>query len=326
MDQQRRGHRTITIEEHFAVAAVQEQTRRVAARTGVAPWGLFPDDIFTLLAETGAARIADLDASGVDVQLISLASPGIHTFDAATAAALARDVNDVAGELVRAHGGRIAAMAVVAPHAPDVAAAELERALGLGLTGLVVNGHVHGRYLDDPEFRPLLEAAAALHVPIFLHPRETPPGMDCYAEIPGFSGWITGVEESTHAMRIVRAGILDDHPELQFVLGHLGGGIPFVLPRLDNRYVEALGHGAEALAELPSHYFTHNFSYGTSGMLHEPQVRFCIDAVGVDRVLLATDYPLEDMLTATQAFERMALTAPEREAIASGNAERLWRL
>jgi 2,3-dihydroxybenzoate decarboxylase len=136
-------------------------------------WGFFlgPTPRATALAERiqdlGPRRIADMDATGIARQLLLLTSPGVQVFDPATGSAIARDTNDVLSENIRRHPDRYAGLAAIAPHDPANAVKEMERAVrSLGLKGVVVNDHTQGRYLDEPEFWPIFEAAEALDVPI----------------------------------------------------------------------------------------------------------------------------------------------------------------
>ncbi|MGW0819347.1 amidohydrolase family protein [Streptomyces viridiviolaceus] len=119
-----------------------------------------------------AARLAAMDAAGQNMALLSLNPPGVQPYKPADAVDLARDFNDELAGIVRDHPSRFAGLATVTPQAPDEAAKEIERAMGaLGLHGIMINSHTNGHYLDEPRFAPLLRAAEAHRVPIYLHPR-----------------------------------------------------------------------------------------------------------------------------------------------------------
>lgn len=127
------------------------------------------------MVDIGARRIGDMDAAGIDMQLLLLTTPGVQLLDGHTAVALAAASNDQVSEAVRKHPDRFAALAAVAPQMPQAAAKELERAVTrLKLKGAVINSHTQGEYLDDQKFWPILEAAEALDVPVYIHPN-TPP-------------------------------------------------------------------------------------------------------------------------------------------------------
>jgi len=127
------------------------------------------------MLDLGERRIGDMDAAGIDMQILLLTTPGVQFLDAKMAIALAAASNDQVSQAVRKHPDRFAALAAVAPQAPQAAAKELERAVTwLKLKGAVINSHTQGEYLDDQRFWPIFEAAEALDVPIYIHPN-TPP-------------------------------------------------------------------------------------------------------------------------------------------------------
>jgi predicted TIM-barrel fold metal-dependent hydrolase len=158
--------------------------------------------------------------------------------------ALAREANDALAEAVRRHLGRFAGFAALPTSASEAAAGELERAVGdHGFVGALVNGHAGGRYLDDGFFWPILERAEALGVPIYLHPTPPPrpvveasyagdfaPGV---AEGLATAAWGWHVETAIHVLRLILGGAFDRYPGFQFVVGHMGEGLPFFLPRLE---------------------------------------------------------------------------------------------
>lgn len=283
------------------------------------------------IGDLGAGRLADMDASGIDLQLLLLSSPGVQVFTADEGTELAALANDRLAAAVVAHPTRFAGLAAVAPQDARRAALELERAIGrLGLKGAVINSHTGGEYLDAPRFRPLLEAAAALRVPIYLHPRAPSPGTVGGYLDHGLVGAIWGyaAETGLHALRLIFSGIFDELPHLRFVVGHLGEGIPFFLDRLDTHYLAGGGRGPRSakLRRMPSDYFREHFVVTTSGMNWGPALRCTLDALGADRVLYAADYPFEDLPREARRFRELVLTPQERGALAHRNAERVFGL
>jgi uncharacterized protein len=172
--------RTITLEEHYATPAflagpagrqLKDQAQAPLARALAAAGNA---QLIDQLCDLDARRIADMDAAGIDMQVLSLTSPGTEQLDATEAVALARDANDRLADAVRRHPSRFAGFAALPTAAPDTAADELERTIrDYGFKGALINGHTRGRYLDDTFFWPILERAEALQVPLYLHP--TPP-------------------------------------------------------------------------------------------------------------------------------------------------------
>src|SRR5215218_2548935 len=238
--------RTITLEEHYATLAFMEgpgrelKAQAEAARDHprvAAGYG----KLIEQLCDLGEGRIAVMDAAGVDVQVLSLTSPGVEQLGSTEAVALARDANDRLAEAVRRHPGRFAGFATLPTMAPDTAADELERMVREnGFKGALINGHTGGRYLDDSFFWPILERAEALGVPIYLHPTPPPrPVIEAsytgnfVAGLLATAAWGWHVETATHVLRLILGGAFDRYPNLQLVVGHMGEGLPFFMPRLE---------------------------------------------------------------------------------------------
>ena len=161
----------ITLEEHYAWDP---------ASTGnvVATWLSTHNPLgHQRLYDRGPLRLEQMDAAGIDFQLLSLFDPGVQDeHDVTRAVELARLANDDLAETVRARPNRFGGFATLATQDPDAAAAELERAvIELGLVGALINGHCQGRYLDDPAYQPLFACAEALSAPIYLPPTTPNP-------------------------------------------------------------------------------------------------------------------------------------------------------
>ena len=168
--------RTIALEEHYATPAfmegpgrqLKEQAEAARAHPRVAAGYA---KLIEGLCDLGEGRVAAMDAAGIDVQVLSLTSPGVEQLDAGEAVTLAREANDALAEAVRSRPDRLVGFAALPTAAPEAAADELERVVRHGFVGALVNGHSRGRYLDDGFFWPMLERAEALGVPIYLHHR-----------------------------------------------------------------------------------------------------------------------------------------------------------
>jgi predicted TIM-barrel fold metal-dependent hydrolase len=161
--------RIIAIEEAF----LSPQLRELYP----APYVRLLDMLKENLTDVGPKRIRRMDAAGIDLQVLSHVQPGVQTLDRDIAVRLSREINDWLGEVVAAYPARFAGCAMLPTQAPDEAANELERSvLQFGFKGALINGHTHGRYLDDPAFSPIFERAQALGVPICIHPTDPPPG------------------------------------------------------------------------------------------------------------------------------------------------------
>ncbi|UCB43726.1 MAG: amidohydrolase [Dehalococcoidales bacterium] len=284
--------------------------------------------ILDRLLEVGERRLRELDEDGIDMQVLSLVSPGVQMLDAPTATAAMKRYNDRLAGIVREHPERFAGLATLAPQDPGEAADELERAvLELGLKGASINSHIKGEYLDDKKYWVIFERAERLDVPIYIHPRSPSPDMvKPFLTYPALAVamWGFGAETSLHAMRLICSGVFDQYPGLKIILGHLGEGLTFWLWRLDNRW--QLGPTGSELAKKPSDYFRDNFTITTSGMFSHLALQYCCLAVGVERILFAVDYPFESNQAGVQFIEAAPINDSDKEKICHLNAERLLKL
>jgi predicted TIM-barrel fold metal-dependent hydrolase len=332
--------RKIATEEAWVTPEVAEALRAVVRRggrnldlallTGIydPPAGTTPRFLAQLL-DVDRLRLAEMDASGVDMHLLSLTAPGVQMFAPDVAATLARLTNDHLTDIVRRYPKRFAALASFAPQDPRGAVKEMERAIHtLKLNGFILNSHTDNAYLDQPRFWPILEAAEALDAPLYIHPRAPSdemagPFRDYRLES---AVWGYGVEAGTHAVRLMLSGVLDRFPRLQIVLGHMGEALPFWMWRLD--YMGAPGARAAGRPNQlkPSEYFKRNFAITTSGVEDPLALRFCIDKIGVDCIMWAVDYPYQPTAPAVEFLETAPLSDHEREQIAHANAERIFRI
>lgn len=278
------------------------------------------------LLDLEKVRLADMDANGVDMHVLSLAMPGVQMFERQQATELARLANDRLSEVVRRHPTRFAGLASVAPQDPNAAAKEMERAATtLKLNGFIINSHTGNDYLDDPRFFPLLEAAEALKAPLYIHPRAPSDGMAAPFRDYRLEGavWGYGVEAATHILRLIFGGVFDRFPKLQVVIGHMGEALPFWLGRLD--FMGAPGARAGRKNQRkPSDYFHRNITITTSGVEDPLALRYCVDKIGVDNIMWAIDYPFQPTTPAVAFLESTPLTEAERAKIGHGNAERIF--
>jgi predicted TIM-barrel fold metal-dependent hydrolase len=269
-----------------------------------------------------------MDAAGIDLQVLSLNSPGVEQLEAAEAIAVSNEVNGFLAAAVKLNPTRFAGFATLPVAAPDTAAAELERTVREhGFKGALINGHHRGRYLDDKFFWPILERAEALHVPIYLHPTQ-PPQAVVEASYKGFApqvsfmlanaGWGWHIETAVHALRMILGGVFDRYPELQVLIGHLGESLPFMQSRLD-----IMAPAITGLKRPISAYLRENFHYTFSGFNFTPTFLDLMLQVGVDRIMFSADYPYGSMAQARSFLDQLPVSAGDRERIAHGNAERM---
>jgi 5-carboxyvanillate decarboxylase len=282
------------------------------------------------LIDLGAGRIADMDATDIDMQVISITSPGVQVFEPELGRDLAQDANDVLSRAVQQHPDRFAGLAALAPQVPEAAALELERSINtLGLKGALINSHTKGEYLDDRKYWPIFEAANALKAPIYLHPRTPGNGMiEPYLDYGlYFAGWGFAEETSLHALRLIMSGVFDEFPDLKIILGHMGEGIPFYLQRIDNRYLLQVRIGAvDEMAKLPSEYFKDHFVITTSGVAQESSLQLSLDELGAERIFFAADYPYESVDEMVNSINSANISDEDKGLIFHGNSERMFGL
>ena len=336
----------IAVEEAFATREILQAYRDLLAHNGSTDIGFSslmgyylnsPAERTRAVAERlqdlGARRIADMDATGIDVQILSLTSPGVQIFDADKAVGLARDANDELAAAVAGRPDRYAGLAAIAPQNPAAAAAELERGVrNLGLKGAIVNSHTHGEYLDDPKFWDILASAEALDVPIYLHPNTPSNAMIKPFIDRGLDGAVFGfaVETGLHALRLVVSGAFDRFPKLKIVLGHLGEGLPYWLFRIDFMHGASMRSGRYAsqpkLQRKASDYLRENFYYTTSGMAWTPPIRYVQSVMGMDRVMYAMDYPYQFVPEEVNVTDELPIGYENLKAFYQTNAERVFKL
>jgi uncharacterized protein len=318
--------RTITLEEHFVTQSFLKATT---------PPGETPhfDQLQPHLLDLGAGRIAAMDESAIDLQVLSCTAMGFDALPAATANSLASDVNDELAAAIRANPTRLAGFAKLSLKDPAAAAAELDRCVTkLGFLGALLDGTIDGLFLDDPRFLPVLEAAAHLNVPIYLHPAPPPSSVQqaYFSGLPGelgfllsIAGWGWHAETGLHTLRLIVSGIFDRLPTLQLIIGHMGEGLPYALARSSG----ILSHAAH-LRQPVADYFRSNVHITTSGYFSQPPLRCALDVVGIDRLMFSVDYPFSPN-TRGRAFLDSLQQTMSPEDIASlthGNAERLLKL
>ena len=274
-----------------------------------------------------------MDAAGVDIQVLSLTSPGVQQMDEAEAVAIAREQNDYLADRVKYYPDRFAGFAALPTAVPDQAAKELERTVSkYGFKGAAIMGHTRGRYLDDEFFWPILESAAALQVPIYIHPTKPPQKViEAYytgnyppnvATLLSTMAWGWHIETAIHSLRLVASGAFDRYPGLQIVIGHLGEAIPFMLSRIDQH----LSRKETYLERSTAAYFRENFSYAFSGFNYLPAFLDLLLQVGVERILFSADYPYASMESARTFLDQLPVSPADKERIAHGNAERLLQI
>lgn len=321
--------RIVAVEEHFAVRPVRASLDRLPEAERDPMVCGFADAVMEQrLGNLADKRLADMDAMGVDVQVLSLTSPGVQPLDAAEAVPLARDVNDLAAAAAGRCPGRLQWFATLPTADPDASADELRRAVALGANGAMLFGRTRDRHLDHPDNAPILATAASLRAPLYLHPQTPAPAVRrAYYEgfeerlslqfATGGIGW--HYDAGVALIRLILSGAFDRFPDLQVILGHWGEVVLFFLDRL-----EVLA-GSAKLDRPISDYVRRNLFVSPSGIHSQRYLRWATEVIGAERILFSTDYPY---VIAPNGGSRSFLEAADmgdghRSAIAHGNWERL---
>jgi gamma-resorcylate decarboxylase len=302
----------IAIEEHYSTElnnsywdAAGEETRNGKDYTRDIEKRLLDPDLC----------LREMDWAGIELSILSLTSPGVQSVvDVRKATDLARASNDYVASVINEHPDRFSAFAALALQDPKGAAVELERVVGeYGFKGALINGYSNigsgdsVQYLDEEPVREFWDRVSKLGVPVYLHPREPlssqTRSIKGYPELVG-SAWAFTYETASHAIRLMLSGLFDVYPNLQIILGHLGEGLPFILPRLQHRLDEQRDGVRGSRAKWrPSHYFANNFWLTTSGHYHTKPFLEAVELLGEDRILFAVDYPYEQSSSAAQWFD-----------------------
>jgi predicted TIM-barrel fold metal-dependent hydrolase len=320
--------RTITLEEHFATPEFLRATAQLQSAARVD----FVRPVESKLLDLGQGRIADMDAAGIDLQVLSLTWAGLDKLDGAIATGLAHDANDRLAAAVREHPKRFAGFAALALQEPEKAAAEFERCVRqLGFKGALVHGTTRGVFLDDPQFTPLFETAQALDVPIYLHPAPPPKPVQeaYYGGLPGQLGfflataaWGWHAEAGMHSLRLIVSGLFDRFPKLKLIIGHMGEDLPFSIARAE----AVLSGVTKHLQRRVGEYFLQHFHITTSGYFTLPPFQCAMEVVGADRILFSVDYPYSPNTVGRNFLNSLTISPEEISKISGGNAERLLKL
>lgn len=319
--------KTITLEEHFVTADFMKATAGKRPQSSVGT-----DPLQAALMDLGENRIKAMDEGGIDLQVLSLAALGLEGLASEQQVAVLHDVHEELAAAVRAHPDRFAAFATPPLKQPAAAAKELEHCVRvLGFKGAMFDGTTEGKFLDAPEFFPVWEAAAALGVPVYLHPAPPPqPVKEMYfGNLPGetgellsIAGWGWHAENGLHILRLILSGLFDKLPPLQVIIGHMGEGIPYALARSNG----VLSAAAKNLKRSITETFLGQVHITTSGYFTTPPFTCCREVVGLERMMYSVDYPFSANTRGKQFLEALDLPGAELASLAYGNAAKLLQL
>jgi predicted TIM-barrel fold metal-dependent hydrolase len=308
----------IALEEHYSDAELAatgaERSPAIAERLG----------------DVGELRLREMDGAGIDVQVLSHASPSAQRLGKDVAADMTRRVNDRLAASISRHPTRFAGFAALPTIDAEAAAEELDRCVRqLGFKGAMIHGLTNGMFLDDKRFWPIFERAEALNVPLYLHPSAPHPAVveayykDYVKDFPHVirAAWGFTVETATQAIRLVLSGVFEKHPGLKIVIGHFGETLPFLLWRI-NQALSRPGNVEMNFRKV----FCEHFYITTSGNFSTPALMCTIMEMSIDRILFSVDWPYIANQPAVEWATTLPISEVDKAKLLSGNAKALLRL
>ena len=318
--------RTVTLEEHFV-------TQDFLEATGAYGQGASPAlaAVQAKLLDLGPGRLHDMDEAKIDVQVLSLASIGLGELPAEEQTAVMQGVHDELAAAVKTHPDRLAAFATPGLKQPEEAVREIERCITqLGFKGVMLDGTTDGKFLDAPEFRPVLEVIAKLGVPLYIHPAPPPKQVAdvYYSGLPGeagyllsLAGWGWHAENGLHILRLIVSGVMDKLPELTVIVGHMGEGVPYALTR-SSGILSRVAKLQRSVADT----FKEQVYVTTSGYFTVPPFECARAVVGPDRLMYSVDYPFSPNMRGVEFLEQLQLESGEHALFCGERAVELLKL
>jgi aminocarboxymuconate-semialdehyde decarboxylase len=266
-----------------------------------------------------------LEKAGVDKQVLTFTAPGTLIEEPGRGAELARIINDALAHIKEDRSERFTALATLPLHSPEATVEEFDRVTeDLGLRGVMVYSNANGKALSDEPFWPLYERADEKEAVIYIHPTY-PVGVEAMTEywlmpLIGFT-----FDTTLAAAKLVFSGVVERFPKIRWVLGHLGGAIPYLAERLDRGFHSYKGC-RQNIDRPPSEYLK-TFYYDTVNF--DPKaLQLAIDFAGVDHLVAGSDYPhligsLDKMVT---SIESLGISEDEKGRILAGNTTELLGL
>jgi len=280
-----------------------------------------------MLTDVDELRIADMNCAGVTIASISTGS-GIEDLPREEAVKYAKMTNDAVAAAVKQHPDRFVGTICLPTPYVEESVAELERAVKeLGLKYWHTHSNYGGHYIYEEQFEPIFAKCAELGVPFYLHP--TNPSCD-YLTDSGLSfasaGFGFAVDVMKDAIRLIISGLFDRYPNLTMILGHMGEFFPFCMDRMDNRF--GVGHetGMDPMLKnektFTEYFKNKNIMMTTSGIFNPEIVLLTIKEIGIDNIMLGTDYPYEDFKESVDFIKSLPISNEDKDKILYKNAEK----
>lgn len=330
----------IALEEHFFLPSFEAYGADGSACDGAAKAHNYDPKYFASV-QKGLGdiklRLEEMDRCGIERMILSLTQPGIQGIpDREIAVNTAKKMNDDLADIVAAHPNRFSGFAAVALQDVRAAVDELERAVSqLGFKGVLINGYTNigdmdtAQYLDEQPVWDFWARVEALDVPVYLHPRSPLASQRRIYEgypVLADSPWGFGAETAAHTLRLILSGLFDRFPRLRIILGHLGEGLPFLLPRVEHRLRHMSPEVRGKQLKPVTFYLRENFYVTTAGNFRTQALIDTLLEIGSDRVLFSVDSPYETSEEQTDWFDNLPISETDRSKIGRLNALQLIRL
>ena len=268
------------------------------------------------------AKLAAMDASGIEITLLSTNDPGPEWFGD-EGSAVAQLIHDSLARVIAKHPTRFRGLCTLPLQNEKAAAAELDRCVKeLEFKGILLYTNLTGAWCDEPQFHWLYARAEELDIPILLHPAK-PMTTE---QVKGYelTSTLGNMFENTIALaRIIASGLLDRHPKLKLVCPHLGGTLPYICGRMDHQ-LAILKRGPQNLQRKPSEYLRSIYLDIVSPL--PEAIRFALDFSSVDKLLFSSDHPWVQPKEILDPLRSLKLPAATEAKIFSGNARQLFKL
>jgi gamma-resorcylate decarboxylase len=317
----------IALEEHFAIPETLMDS------AGFVPENYLPE-LKQRLLDIQDKRLQQMDQNGVEMMILSLNAPAVQAIPRARRAnEIVIRANDYLAEQVNKRPDRFQAFAALPMQDPDLAIAELDRAVNtLGFRGALVNGFSQvgdtrtAVYYDLDRYWPFWAKVEQLDVPFYLHPRN-PLAQD--SRIYEGHEWLLGPTrafgQAVHALRLMGSGLFDRYPGLRIILGHMGEGPPYSMWRIDHRNGWVKTPPRYKAKKKICEYFNQHFFLTTSGNFCTQTLIDALLEIGADRILFSADWPFENVDHAAQRFDNATISEADRKKIGRDNALRLFK-
>ncbi len=277
------------------------------------------------------ARIRDLDAAGLDIQLLTVTLPGPETLERDIGVYWAKRCNDYLQDAAQKYPGRFYHMASLPYQDVDAACEELERCKKMGAVGIQMFSNINGEAPFLEKFHPIYELADKYDMPLLLHPTLplTAPVMDMM-KLP-YQLWGYTLDTSMAVMSMIFQGVLAKYPKLTLIHCHLGGTVPYFVRRIQDAYK---GYGKEWGIELkePPDITYQKRVYPDTTSFYSPAMKCCLEWMGPDHLMMGTDYAhrVGDPEGAIKAIKEtgaeFGLKPDQIDLMLGKNAERIFHL